>query len=238
MGGGRVATDVGTLPPMRWKERAVLEPYFEKDGQTIYLGDCAEVLPDLPCVDLLLTDPPYGLGDDVWVRSGGNWAGARGRLCNGETPEWDKTTVPMPVMEQAIEKATISIVWGGNHYALPPHRGWLIWDKVERVSMSDAELAWTNRDGPVRVYRMSRVVAFCPPHAESVKQHPTEKPLALMRWCIEQAGDGVATILDCFCGSGTTLVAARDLGRKAIGIEIEERYCEIAAKRLAQGILF
>jgi site-specific DNA-methyltransferase (adenine-specific) len=97
-------------------------------------------------------------------------------------------------------------------------------------------LAWTNLPGTVRVFRLSRVEAFGA-NAESIKTHPTEKPAVLMRWVLGLHWVPADTILDPFMGSGTTLRAAKDLGRKAIGIEIDERYCEIAAKRLAQETL-
>ena len=142
-----------------------------------------------------------------------------------EAPEWDGCVVAG--LEEIIANYSEAVVWGGNYYRLPPARGWLIWDKKQEHSSGHAELAWTSLDIPVRTYRLSRVEAYSKMH----KQHPTQKPVGLMRWCIEFT-KGQA-ILDPFMGSGTTLVAAKQLGRRAIGIEIEEKYCEIAANRLA-----
>ena len=129
-------------------------------------------------------------------------------------------------------------MWGANWYAsrLPDSGGWLIWDKTplgakQGFIASDGELAWSNINGRILKYRMQWGGEA---HGDEGHNHPTQKPVALMRWCIELAGGDAQTILDPFMGSGTTLRAAKDLGRKAIGIEIEERYCEIAAKRMSQ----
>lgn len=208
-------------------------PYYEDGSVTIYHGDCREILPTLPRVDLMLTDPPYGIGDR-WAKSAMVGKNGSSRLWGkGET--WDATTVDAELMQTVIEHGQQAIVWGGNYYAMPPARCWFVWDKMQTSMGADAELAWTNLDAPVRAYRLSRVEAFAT-YAESVKEHPTEKPLKLIRWCIATAKcEGL--ILDPFMGSGTTLRAAKDLSRKAIGIEIEERYCEIAAKRCAQEVL-
>ena len=202
-----------------------MEPYYERDGITIYHGDCREIMPELPAVDLLLTDPPYGLGDK-WGSASKTWG--NGRLWRGN-PGWDV------LAEFAVGYfiRNKSIVWGGNYYALPPTNSWLIWDKMQKHTSSEAEMAWTNLPQPVRVFRMSRVEAYC---GHERKMHPTQKPLDLMRWCL--GFTDANTILDPFMGSGTTLVAAKLECRQAIGIELEERYCEIAAKRLAQGVLF
>jgi len=211
-------------------------PYYDHDGITIYHGDCREILPGLDPVDLVLTDPPYGIGE--------KWAGGavegwkdcksgRGRLWSGgET--WDENTIDRGLIEIVVNMAPDAIIWGGNYYSLPPSRCWLVWDKCQKFSGSEAELAWSNLALPVRVYRLSRVES----HSRETKRHPTQKPIDLFKWCIGHAPDNAKTILDPFMGSGTTLRAAKDLGRKAIGIEIEEKYCEIAAKRLAQGVLF
>ena len=132
------------------------------------------------------------------------------------------------------------IIFGGNYYNLPPTSCWLIWDKDNGVTdFADAEMAWTNMPKAVRLirWRWNGMLQQRGGQDKEPRQHPTQKPLPVMRWCIQQAPDDVVTILDPFMGSGTTLRAAKDLSRKAIGIEIEERYCETAANRLAQGVL-
>jgi site-specific DNA-methyltransferase (adenine-specific) len=206
-----------------------MQPYYQDEAVTIYHGDCREVLPSLAKVDLVLTDPPYGIAD-VWqggfsAKHGWGKAKDEAELRN----EWDAVKPDAKTLELIISKGHSVCIWGGNYFVLPPSRGWLVWSKPERgFTLSEAELAWTNRDAVVRVFDGNR--------SDYGRQHPTQKTLALMRWTLQQFKDA-QTILDPFMGSGTTLRAAKDLGRKAIGIEIEERYCEIAAKRMAQQVL-
>lgn len=208
------------------------KPYYEEDGITIYHGDCREILPHLPKVDLVLTDPPYGHGEK-W--SGGTWAD---NPIYQDCFEWDGRTVGIDVLLAAVAKGRNAIVWGGNYYSLPPSRCWLAWEKSSRMpTLADFELAWTTFDRPSKAFREDR-------NPDGKREHPTQKPLSLMHWCICFVKTDAtilepypAYILDPFMGSGTTLRAAKDLGRKAIGIEIEEKYCELAVKRLAQGVL-
>jgi DNA modification methylase len=207
-------------------------PYYEDGSVTIYHGDCREILPTLEPFDLLATDPPYGIGER-WSKSEMVGTNGSSRLWGkGET--WDDEA-PVDAVELAVSLAPRAIVWGGNYFGLPAARGWLVWDKQQRFTGADAELAWTNLDMPVRVFRLSRIDAFVN-QAESVKEHPTEKPIQLMRWCLLFA-PYARTVVDPFMGSGTTLRAAKDLGKRAVGIELEERYCEIAANRCAQEAL-
>ena len=207
----------------------VTEPYYhdEKAGITIYHGDCRDVLPTLAPVDLVLTDPPYGIAS-VWVggsRHGWGKADADKAVRN----EWDAAPPTNEDIASVVAQGRDAVVWGGNYFALPPSRGWLVWNKPERnFTLAEAELAWTTRDNVIRVFDANR--------SDVGREHPTQKPIALMRWCLGFFPDAT-TILDPFMGSGTTLRAAKDLGRKAIGIEVEERYCEIAVKRLAQEVL-
>jgi DNA modification methylase len=196
--------------------------YYQDDLVTIYHGDCREWMPE---ADVIVTDPPYGIAAK-WVGGRGHgWAKARdeGVLRN----EWDGEPASMDFLMPLIYGKP-ALVWGGNHFPLPPSRGWLVWNKPERnFTLAEAELAWTNRDAVVRVYDDHR--------SDPDRKHPTQKPVGLMRWCIGLMPPG--TILDPFMGSGSTLVAAKSLGRKSIGIEIEERYCEIAAQRCSQEVL-
>ncbi len=202
------------------------QPYYDEDGITIYHGDCRDILPHLPKVDLVLTDPPYGIANE-WV--GGNGHGwARADAMKLERNSWDGEPPSAAVIASCIQAGDIACIWGGNYFDLPPSRCWLVWNKPERnFTLAEAELAWTNKDMVVRVFDGNR--------SESFREHPTQKTQALMTWCIERLGG--QTILDPFMGSGTTLRAAKDLGRKCIGIEIEEKYCEIAVRRLAQEVL-
>lgn len=208
---------------------SLLKPFYEDGSVTIYHGDCRELLSELEA-DALVTDPPYGIGkrwSQVMVGKNGS-----SRLW-GKGDTWDVAPADAEVLTGAAE-CREAIIWGGNYFGLPGSRGWLVWDKCQTFTGADAELAWTNLDTPVRIFRLSRIDAFVN-KAEQVKTHPTEKPLSLMRWCIAMTKGNV--ILDPFMGSGTTLRAAKDLGRKAIGVELEERYCEIAAERCSQEVL-
>ena len=209
------------------------KPYYDEDGITIYHGDCRQVLPFLGEFDLLLTDPPYGLGDKWNGGAGGektSW-----RIPQHEAKQWDMTiSDALPV---AMEHGKHAIVWGGNYYALPAARCWLIWDKKQNDEWTtgQAEMAWTNLDRTIRVFRMAQCEAHMPSQMGK-KSHPAQKPLGLMKWCMKWVD--CESILDPFMGSGTTLLAAKLEGRRAVGIEINERYCESAVNRLRQKVLF
>ena len=191
---------------------------------TLYLGDCMDILPTLPKVDAVITDPPYGI--DVGSMS----MGSGKKSTSFEKFDWDIKTPSDLLIYQMIEKADVSIIWGGNYFSLPPSGCWLAWDKIQKFSGADLELAWTNMKKPTKAFRMSRVEAY----GSIEKEHPTQKPIALMTWCIDQAGNP-KSILDPFMGSGTTGVAASQMGRKFIGIERELKYFDIACKRIEQA---
>lgn len=224
-----------------------MKPYYEHGGITIYHGDCRDVLPGLPNVDLILTDPPYGIGADEAAAEAGmgriKAAGAsktgRGWRYYGES-SWDRSRPEPGIFAVMRWKARDLIIWGGNYFAdtLPISQGWLVWDKGQRdFSLADFELAWTSFDNAGRLIQYSRAKAM-----QDGKEHPTQKSREVIQWCVTAVADRYAkspptSILDPFMGSGTTLVVAKDLGRSAIGIEAEERYCEIAARRLSQEVL-
>ena len=207
-----------------------MKPYYQDGAVTIYHGDCREILPALPRADLLLTDPPYGIGAHEMPEG-------HDRTPREVLSEWDAERPDREVFVMLLASADEQIIWGGNYFAdlLPRGEKWLCWDKCQVFSGSDFELAWTSYVGAMRICRITRVEAYC--HGTSVKGHPTVKPLRLFKWCIEVQSEGVAVVIDPFMGSGTTLRAAKDLNRKAVGIEIEEKYCEIAANRMSQEVL-
>jgi site-specific DNA-methyltransferase (adenine-specific) len=210
-----------------------MTPYYQDDHCTIYHGDCREILPTLEPCDLLLTDPPYGLGERWRGGGGAGWGKVRERY--DEIVAWDGLTV-VGVERLLLASAQNAVIWGGNYYALPPTRCWFVWDKKQndQWSTAQAEMAWTNLDRTTRIFRMSQVEAY----GDMLKEHPTQKPIKLMSWCIDMARhEQASTIIDPFMGSGTTLRAAKDRGMRSIGIEQSERYCELAAKRLAQEVL-
>ena len=212
-------------------------PFYDRDGITIYNADCKQVLPFLGRFDLLLTDPPYGIDADNRRR-----ILSRGKLATprdyGES-DWDKTPPPSWLLSMAQEIADASILWGGNYYGLPASSCWLVWDKENGTNdFADCELAWTNMPRAVRKFRW-RWNGMLQEHAGDKKDtrvHPTQKPLALMKWCCSLLPEA-KSVLDPFMGSGTTLVAAKLLGLRAVGIEINEEYCEAAVERLRQGVL-
>lgn len=197
--------------------------FVEQIGRaTLYLGDCRDVLPTLSKADAVVTDPPYGLGDKL-SGAGGNseW----GLLYGDGAPEWDRQTCPHEV-GLAMRLCHDHIIWGGNYYALPIARCWLLWDKMQEHTSAHAEMAWTNLDKPVRTFRYARAQL-----ASEGKVHPTQKPLPLMKWCLSHVPNA-QSILDPFMGSGTTGVAAVQMGRDFIGIERDPAYFGIACKRI------
>lgn len=132
-----------------------------------------------------------------------------------------------------LSAAPVQIIWGGNYFAdnLPPSQCWLVWDKINGAgfSLADVELAWTSMDKAARMFRVSRTATF-----SEGKEHPTQKPIALMSWCLTHIPQA-KTILDPFMGSGTTGVACVKQGRSFIGIEIDEGYFDIACERISKA---
>lgn len=219
-----------------------MKPYYEQSGITIYHCDCREVLPVLDRFDLVLTDPPYGKSIAKTAQIGAT--GGKQSMNVYVPSTWDDGRPSLETLQLVMEAAPVSIIWGGNYFAdlLPAVDSWLVWDKKLRNdwkdTYADVEMAWSNIGGPARCFRHLWMGA-CRASETSLgqgKQHPTQKPLALMDWCLGFA-PLAKTVCDPFMGSGTTLVAAKRLGKIATGIELDERYCEIAAKRLAQEAL-
>lgn len=197
-------------------------------------ADCRVILPVLPMVDAVVTDPPYGIGASSGVGKYGvaKWGG-------GKDLKWDNEA-PLALVKQIVALDLPTIIWGGNYFDLPTYRCPLVWDKgagMRNRTFAECEVAWSNLDANAKVY--CRDPLACGDYAG--KQHPTQKPIALMEWCIGLLADA-QTILDPFMGSGTTGVAATQMGRKFIGIEREAKYFDIACKRIEdaqrQGDLF
>ena len=210
-----------------------MTPYYhdEAAGITIYHGDCRDVLPGLDA-DVLVTDPPYGIG---WrtppgrSRPKGSWS------VTGDDVPFDPTHL--------LALGLPSVIFGANHFStlLPASPGWIVWDKRHNMpsnDQSDAELAWTNILGSVRTIRCTwnGGGSLLRENGPQRSIHPTQKPVQLFCSVIVLTRT-TGVIIDPYMGTGTTIRAAKDLGRRAIGIEIEERYCEIAARRLQQSVL-
>jgi DNA modification methylase len=200
---------------------------------TLYLGDCLEVMPTLEKVDACLTDPPYG------VRQAGGFSGAGGfskpvarREYEGQ---WDDSRPSQEIFKLMLTVSQNQIIWGGNYFTdlLPQSSRWLWWDKCQTMpTYSDGELAWTSLSGVSTkkiIYNNNGLQA-----KEKGRVHPTQKPIEVMKWCLGFLPDS-ETILDPFMGSGTTGVACVKLGRKFIGIELDEKYFDIACKRIEEA---
>ncbi len=219
-----------------------MTPYFQDSSVTIYHGDCRDILPQLPKVDLVLTDPPY----EVRAGHGGGVFGERSHLVNtgGFTDggcdylflrgftDWfcfcSREQLPMLISEAKQKERWNLITW------CKPNPVPTCCNKY----LPDVEFV-VHGFGHGRLFGDMRVKSsfFNYPCGDKVTDHPNEKPLQLVKKLVHLGSQEGETILDPFMGSGTTLRAAKDLGRKSIGIEIEEKYCEIAVKRLAQGVL-
>lgn len=187
-------------------------------------GDCLEVMPQIGKVDAVVTDPPYGIGED-----GGRFRDRKGgghRVLDKKS--WDKDRPQKAVFEAIIRSSDHQLIWGGNYFSdfLPPSKGWLYWDKLMGGDFADGELAWSSADRALRKY------TEC--NKGGGKVHPTQKPIGLMKWCLGFLPDA-KTILDPFMGSGTTGVACVKTGRKFIGIELDPDYFEIACKRVREA---
>ena len=171
----------------------------------------------------VLTDPPYGIGD---LMHGGTWA-RKQDVQFEKMRDWDAKT-EQAFFDSIVSLSIPAIVWGGNYFLTPPSRCWLVWDKPEFPTMSSAELAWTNIDKNTKRFECPRTH-----QADGAKDHATQKPIAVMTWCLSFLPDGI--IYEPFSGSGTTLIACEQLGRKCRAIEISPAYVAVAIQRWADA---
>lgn len=213
-----------------------MRPYYEHGGIQIWLGDCREILPTLPKCDLLLTDPPYGMNLKCDYSGMSGFTGPKTGIKHSPIRGDDEKFDPRHLLEYGREQ----IIWGAQYFchSLPERGGWIVFNKrgegaPSRVSFGDCELAWCSFGQAVRI--CSRMWHGVARWSSEGTFHPAQKPEYLLGFCIHHAAvPPSGCVLDPYAGSGTTLVAAKNLGRRAIGIEIDELYCEIAAKRLSQ----
>ena len=216
----------------------MVHPVYDVDGIQIYHADCADILPTIEPddVDLLLTDPPYGIDWDT------DYSG-RGMTRLTQSSSWptiDGDATPFD--PAALLQFGRCVLFGANHYAglLPTSAGWIVWDKdlgLNTSDLSDAELAWTNITGGVRVFRHLWKGMLKDSERNTKRVHPTQKPVALMTWILEKWTEPGDLVLDPYMGSGPIARACADLGRRYIGIEIVEKYVDAAIVRLGQMAL-
>jgi len=203
-------------------------------GQRLILGDCLKVMPLLGRFDAVVTDPPYG----VFKKTGTD-----GKMFGKETiystddkaAGWDVR--PGSEAFAAIMATKKYVVWGGNYFAdiMGASPGVMIWHKkTGNNSYADCEIAWTNATGTTRIFEHQWCGAFKDSERGQRAVHPTQKPVALMEWCLGFLPDA-KTILDPFAGSGTTLVACQRMGRQGIGVELDPDYFAIACKRVDEA---
>ena len=203
--------------------------FYQDDWATIYCGDCLEIMPlmEPESVDLVLTDPPYGLG--MRTVSGGTLRNTQTKFMDEMNKnQWDNAIPSQKCFDEIFRISKNQIIFGYNYFYLPPSRGIVVWDKMTFIpTMSRVEIIWTSLDFP------AELIVFNSNQHD--REHPTQKPFELVKKLIQKViGEGM--ILDPFLGSGTTCVAAKNLNRKSIGIEINPKYCEIAVKRLRQEV--
>ena len=216
-----------------------MTPYFQDDAVTIYHGDCREIVPGLGRFDLLLTDPPYGIGRDRGMGGKGK-AGLCPRKPKRYEGGWDNER-PVDALLLALGAAATCIVWGGNYYTdvLPQRAKWLVWDKERPDDLDQAtcELAWTNCVKGVRRFR-HLWNGFQKASEQGQSLHPTQKPVALFMWTLGLRWlQGVRTVLDPYMGSGPCGVACARLGLGYIGIERDATHFETARKRIEAELM-
>lgn len=200
----------------------------------LILGDCREILPTLGPVDAVVTDPPYGIGE------GAKRGLSRGKMASPRiyagTDGWDDEPIGPDLIAAIRENSAHQIIFGGNYFeGLGPTSCWLVWDKQNGENdFADCELAWTNLPKAVRriYWRWNGMIR----KGDDVREHPTQKPVGVMEWCIGHLPASAQTILDPFMGSGTTGVACVNLGRSFIGIERDPDYFDIACKRIDEAV--
>lgn len=209
-----------------WKRKEVI------GNCTLYLGDCLEILPTLGKVDACVTDPPYGIGESS------KKVASRGKLAQpkdyGEF-DWDQQPASPEHIAAMRDASQWQIIFGGNYFELGPTSCWLVWDKQNGENdFADCELAWTNLQGAVRriYWRWNGMIR----KGQEERFHPTQKPLGVMRWSLQHLPATARTVCDPFMGSGTTGVACVREGLSFIGIERDERYFEVACRRMEEAI--
>ena len=211
-----------------------MKPYFETKLGRLWHGDCLEGMKHIHGVDLVLTDPPYGIKMDKGFEGFEGFGGFGEPIARKQYPDsWDSKRPQKECFEFMLRISKNALIFGGNYFAdlLPISTHWIVWDKLNTMpTFGDCELIWTN------INRKSVKKYTCQYNGllgkESVRVHPTQKPVKLIISLLENYSEIKDMILDPFLGSGTTAIACERLNRRWIGIEISEEYCEIAARRI------
>lgn len=225
--GDRIAVE---YVPQPWVRREVI------GDAVLYLGDARSLIPTLGQVDAVVTDPPYGIGVDRSMSAAGgtkHGSAMAAKRHYGATG-WDDQPIDAGLLRLVMLSGRWIVIFGGNYYPLPATRCWLVWDKEINGEFADCELAWTNLLKPVKRIRWMWN-GMLRKGGEERSDHPTQKPLGVMSWCLQQLPEGTKTVIDPFMGSGTTGVACIKAGMKFIGIEREPAYFDIACKRIEEA---
>jgi site-specific DNA-methyltransferase (adenine-specific) len=207
-------------------------------SNVVICGDCLPIMRDMPdnCVDLIVTDPNYGIG----VAKHGTVGGSNiANVTDYGNQDWDNKPCSDDQIAEMIRISNNQVIFGGNYFNLPPSPCWLVWDKDNSGNFADCELAWTSFKTAVRKFkwRWNGMLQEKMGKQKEVRFHPTQKPVPLMEWIISNYSKEGDLICDPFCGSGSTLVAAKNLGRRYIGIELDSKYVAICNERLSQQTL-
>jgi len=242
-------------------QRAICAEWFPESGNNmnklkwpddfigkVIQGDCLEVMGQMPdkCVDLVLTDPPYGINRDKGFGGSVGFRGSGSSISRRNYDDvWDSNIPSKEVFSEIIRVSKNQILFGGNFFAhiLPASTHWIFWDKIQTMpTFGDGELLWTSftkKSIKKYIFQQNGLLSAT---NDGERFHPTQKPSELVGLIARDYTKGDAVILDCFLGSGTTAIACINSGRKWIGIEKEEKYCAIARKRIeaeqSQGKLF
>lgn len=219
----------------------MIKPYYQEPNITIYNGDCLEVMKEFDdkYFDLCLTDPPYGIKRDKGFDGFDGFDGLGKPIYRRKYIDiWDKQRPTKKYFNELLRVSNNALIFGGNFFAdiLPQGKHWIVWDKLNTMpTFGDCELIWTNinrKSVKKIVWEYNGLLG-----KEENRYHPTQKPIKLIHDLLDKYSNKGDKILDPFLGVGTTTRACKDLSRKCIGIEINESYCQIAVKRLAQEVL-
>ena len=201
----------------------------------VFNMDCIEGMKRYPdnYFDLAIVDPPYGIGAD----KAQNNAGEKWGYKKYKDTDWDSSIPKKDYWDELFRVSKNQIVWGGNYMTefLPPSMGWILWDKGQRdFSLADGELAWTSFKKALRIFNMSRPEALAKNNKEGGRLHPTQKPVKLYKWLLTNYAKEGDKILDTHLGSGSSRIAAYDLGFEFTGFELDEDYFKASEKRFKQ----